>query len=81
MAAGGIHAMGSKIRFEGGVSIGTPKASALRPLGLARELAEQMEIFADDSSEPMYSDLYDHLRSGLRNVRRLLPTLTAHAPD
>ena len=73
--------MGSEIRFEGGVSMRTPKASPLRPLGLARELAEQVEIFADEPSQSvMYSDLYDHLRSGVRNIRRLLPTRTAHAP-
>ena len=72
--------MDSRIRFEGGVSMGAPKASPLRPLGLARELAEQVEIFADEPSQSvMYSDLYDHLRSGLRNVRRLLPTRAAHA--
>lgn len=68
--------MDGKIRFEGGVSIGTQKAS---PLGLARELAEQVEILADEPSQSvMYSDLYDHLRSGVRNVRRLLPIRTAH---
>jgi hypothetical protein len=72
--------MDSKIRFEGGVSMRTPKASPLRRLRLARELAEQMEIFADEPSQSvMYSDLYDHLRSGVRNVRRLLPIRTAHA--
>jgi hypothetical protein len=71
--------MDGKIRFEGGVSIGTQKASPLRPLGLARELAEQVEIFAEEPSQSvMYSDLYDHLRSGVRNVRRLLPIRTAH---
>jgi hypothetical protein len=73
--------MGSEIRFEGGVSMRTPKASPLRPLGLARELAEQVEIFADEPSQSvMYSDLYDQLRSGVRNIRRLLPIRTAHAP-
>jgi hypothetical protein len=71
--------MDSKIRFEGGVSMGTPKAP-LGPRGLARELAEQAEIFAEDPSQSvMYSDLYDQLRSGVRNVRRLLPIRTAHA--
>ena len=59
----------------------TPKASPLRSFGLARELAEQMEIFADEPSQSvMYSDLYDHWRSGVRNLRRLLPIRTAHAP-
>jgi hypothetical protein len=39
-----------------------------------------MEIFADEPSQSvMYSDLYDHLRSGVRNIRRMLPTRTAHA--
>ena len=53
--------MDSEIRFEGGVSMRTPKASPLRRLGLARELAEQVEIFADEPSQSvMYSDLYDH---------------------
>jgi hypothetical protein len=71
--------MDSKIRFEGGVSMRTPKAP-LGPRRLARELAEQVEIFAEDPSQSvMYSDLYDHLRSGVRNVRRLLPIRTAHA--
>ena len=73
--------MDSEIRFEGGVSMRTPKASPLRPLGLARELAAQVEIFADEPSQSvMYSDLYDHWLSGVRNIRRLLPTRTAHAP-
>ena len=71
--------MDSEIRFEGGVSIGTPKASPLRPCGLTRELAEQVEIFAEEPSQSvMYSDLYGHLRGGVRNIRRLLPTRTAH---
>ena len=47
---------------------------------IARELAEQVEILADPPShEVMYSDLYDHLRSAVRNVRRLLPVGPAHA--
>ena len=69
--------MDNAVRFESRFSVGpTP----LRPRGLARELAEQVEILADGPSHSVtYSDLYDHLRNGLRNVRRLLPTRTAHA--
>jgi hypothetical protein len=70
--------MDNAVRFESRFTMGpTP----LRPHGLTRELAEQVEILADGPSHAVtYSDLYDHLRSGLRNVLRLLPTRTAHAP-
>jgi hypothetical protein len=69
--------MDNAVRFESRFSIGpTPP----RPRGLARELAEQVEILADGPSHAVtYSDLYDYLRRGLRNVWRLLPTRTAHA--
>ena len=71
--------MDSEIRFE--VSNGSPKASPRWRRALARELAEQVQILADEPSQSvMYSDLYDRLRSGVRNVRRLLPIRTAHAP-
>ena len=70
--------MDNEIRFEGGISMGPPKASPVRPCGLPRELAEQMEILADEPAHSvMYSDLYEHLRSGVRNVRRLLPIRAA----
>ena len=72
--------MDNRIRFDGSVSMRPPKVSPLRSSGLARELAEQVEILADEPSQSvMYSDLYDHLRSGVRHVRRLLPIRTAHA--
>jgi hypothetical protein len=72
--------MDIRIRFDGGVSMRTPKVSPLWPSGLARELAEQVEILADEPSQSVtYSDLYDHLRNGVRHVRRLLPIWTAHA--
>ena len=55
-------------------------AAPLRPRGLPRELAEQVEILADGPSRSVtYSDLYDRLRDGVRNVRRLLPIRTVHA--
>jgi len=69
--------MDNTIRFESRLSMGS---SPLRPRGVARELAEQVEILADAPSNSVtYSDLYDHLRSGVRHVRRLLPIRTAHA--
>ena len=69
--------MDNAVRFDSRFSVGpTP----LRPRGLARELAEQVETLADAPPHSLtYSDLYDHLRSGVRHVRRLLPIRTAHA--
>jgi len=69
--------MDSAVRFESRFSMGS---TPLRPRGLARELAEQVEILADGPSHSLtYSDLYDRVRSGVRSVRRLLPIRTAHA--
>jgi hypothetical protein len=72
--------MGARALFEDAVSVSSRNASRSSPRGLERELNEQVEIFADEPSQSvMYSDLYDRIRSGVRNVRRLLPTRTAHA--
>jgi hypothetical protein len=69
--------MDNTIRFE---SLFSMRPTPLRPSGVARELAEQVEILADAPSHSVtYSDLYDRLRSGVRSVRRLLPLRTAHA--
>jgi len=71
--------MDNTIGFESRFSSGSVTVAPVRPRGLARELAEQVEILADGPSHAVtYSDLYDHLRSGLRNVRRLLSNRTAH---
>jgi hypothetical protein len=54
------------------------RQTPLRPRGLTRELAEQVELLADGPSRSVtYSDLYDLLRDGIRNLRRLLPIRTA----
>jgi hypothetical protein len=72
--------MDNTIRFESRFSRGSARVAPVRPRGLTRELAEQVEILADGPSHALtYSDLYDHLRRGVRKVRRLLPIRTAHA--
>jgi len=72
--------MDNEIRIETVASKGLPKAPPVPVRGPARELAEQVEILADEPSQSvMYSDLYDHLRSGVRSIRRLLPIWAAHA--
>jgi hypothetical protein len=71
--------MDDTIRFESRFSSGSATVAPLRPPGLARELAEQVEILADGPSHCLtYSDLYDGLWSGVRSIRRLLPIRTAH---
>jgi len=68
----------SRIRFEAAFAVESPPASPSRPCGLERELAAQAKILADEPSPALtYFDLYEHLRSGARSVRRLLPQ--AHA--
>ena len=68
--------MDNAVRFESRFSTGS---TPLRPRGLARELAEQMEILADAPSHSLtYSDLFDRVRSGVQSVRRLLPLGIAH---
>ena len=72
--------MDNTIRFESRFSSGSATVAPVRPRGLARELAEQVETLADAPPHSLtYSDLYDHLRSGVRHVRRLLPIRTTHA--
>jgi hypothetical protein len=71
--------MDNTIRFESRFSTASAKVAPVRPRGLARELAEQVEILADGPSHSLtYSDLYDRVRSGVLSVRRLLPIRTAH---
>ena len=71
--------MDKAIRFESRFSMGPAKMAPLQPRGLADELAELVEILADGPSRSVtYSDLYDRLRDGVRNVRRLLPIRIAH---
>jgi hypothetical protein len=70
--------MDNTIRFESRFSRGPASVAPVRPRGLARELAEQMEILADAPPHSLtYSDLYDRVRNGVRSVRRLLPIRTA----
>lgn len=67
--------MARENRPKGEADLGVAPASYER---LPRELAEQVELLAGDPCEGvMWSDVFDHLRGGFNNFRRLWPERAA----
>jgi hypothetical protein len=70
--------MASENRLEGEDSGAPAKARAAH--FMPPELAEQVKILADQPSEGvLWSDVFDGLRDGVINVRRLISARHAHA--